>query len=138
MENIQPTKTEKELESQADTLDASIKSQLVAATEGKELQNSSLNTTATMQNASPKIWSNAELTELKSKVGLVAGALADFQAAGGLVAVKQIPYQSNGINCTATKLILVADGLNLVAVETADGLDFSTVAVNSPSDSQPE
>jgi hypothetical protein len=69
------------------------------------------------------------LDELRTKAGLVAGALADFQAAGGLVAVKNVEYTApSGSKLTATRLYLVAEGLNLVAVNTADGIDFNLVA----------
>jgi hypothetical protein len=64
----------------------------------------------------------------------VAGALADFQAAGGLVAVKNIEYKSpGGSTFTATKLYLVAEGANLTVQATADGLDFNLVAVDGES-----
>jgi hypothetical protein len=69
------------------------------------------------------------LDELRTKAGLVAGALADFQAAGGLVAVKNVEYTSpSGSKLTATRLYLVAEGLSLVAVSTTDGIDFNLVA----------
>ncbi len=56
----------------------------------------------------------------------MAGALADFQAAGGLVAVKSIEYKTpSGRRFTATKLYLVAEGANLKVQKTVDGLDFS-------------
>lgn len=124
MANTQPTKTENVPASPADTSEDSIKSKLVAVTESGESKNSSSATTATTPSASPKTWTNAELEALKSKAGLVAGALADFQSAGGLVAVKSTSYERYGLQWTATKLILVAEGLNLVAVDTPDGLDF--------------
>lgn len=67
--------------------------------------------------------------ELRLKAGLVAGALADFQAAGGLVAVKNVEYTSpSGSKLTATRLILVAEGASLSLQMTADGLDFNLVA----------
>jgi len=131
MENTQHTKKEKEPESKVDTLEGLTKSKLVAVTETKESKNLSQTMTATMQNASRKTWNNAELEALKSKAGLVAGALADFQAAGGLVAVKSVNYKSNNTELTATKIILVVEGHNLVAVDTEDGLDFDLVAVES-------
>jgi hypothetical protein len=59
----------------------------------------------------------------------VAGALADFQAAGGLVAVKNVEYTTpSGSVFTATRLYLVAEGASLKVQQTADGLDFSLVA----------
>lgn len=50
----------------------------------------------------------------------MAGALADFQAAGGIVVVKNVSADGN----TAVKLYLVAEGINIVAEKTADGLDL--------------
>ena len=58
----------------------------------------------------------------------MAGALADFQAAGGLVAVKNIEYKTPSGTFTATRLLLVADGANLKVRSTADGLDFQVEA----------
>jgi len=67
-----------------------------------------------------------ELGELAEKASILAGALADFQAAGGLVAVKNVEYKTpSGRTFTATKLYLVAEGANLKVQKTADGLDFS-------------
>ena len=92
-------------------------------------QSSSRNTTATTPNGSTKIWSSAELAELQSKAGLVAGALADFQTAKGLVAVKETTYTApSGRVCKAVKLFLIVEDVDLVAEQTADGLDFNLVA----------
>jgi hypothetical protein len=121
MENTQPTKTKREPESRADTSEGSTKSGLVAVTESAESMNLSQSTTATMQNGSKKIWTNAELAELRLKAGLVAGALAEFQAAHGLVVVKNIEYEKGKFY---PKIILVADGLNVTVEKTTDGLDF--------------
>jgi hypothetical protein len=121
MENTRPTKTKNEPGSPADTSGDSIKSGLVAVTGSAESVNSSAGTTATMRKGSKKTWKNAELEELRLKVGLVAGALADFQAAGGIVAVRNIEYEPGQFS---VKLYLVAEGLNLVAQRTTDGLDF--------------
>lgn len=86
-------------------------------------------TTATIQNASPKIWSSAELVELRSKAGLVAGALADFQAAGGIVTHRNIEYiLPSGIKYTAVKLLLIVRDAEITVGQTADGLDFDLVA----------
>jgi hypothetical protein len=65
------------------------------------------------------------LEELAEKASILAGALADFQAAGGLVSVKDIEYKTpSGRTFTATKLYLVAEGVSLKVQKTADGLDF--------------
>jgi hypothetical protein len=134
MENTQPTKTKSGPESQVDTSDASTRSALVAATENSESMSSSQSTIAATPKGSKKTWKSAELAELLSKAGLVAGALADFQAAGGLVAAKNIEYKSpSGSTFTATKLYLVAEGANLTVQATADGLDFNLVAVDGES-----
>lgn len=134
MENTQPMKAENGQGSPADTLDASTKSRLVAATESAVSGNSSAGTTATTQNASPKTWTKQALEELKLKAGLVAGAIADFQAAGGLVAVKNVdtPLPSGSV-MTAVKIYLVAEGLNLRVLHTPDGLDFDVLPLPSGS-----
>jgi len=121
MENTQPTYMEKGPELQEGISEDSTKSGLVAATEKEESENSLKTTTATMQSASSKIWKSAELKVLRSKIGLVAGALSDFQQAKGLVAVMSIPYDEH---TSGIKIVLVAEGLNLVAVDTDDGMDF--------------
>lgn len=125
MENIQPTKTKRGSGSPADTSDASTESALVADSASSASLNSSISTSANTPSDSLKTWTNAELAELRSRIGLVAGALFDFQTAGGLVAVQKIQYKSpSGRVLTATKLILVAEGLNLEVKDTPDGLDF--------------
>ena len=128
MESIQPTKTENASGSKADILDASTKSVPAADTASSESTSSSPITTADTPNGSSKTWTSAELAALESKAGLVAGALADFQAAGGLVAVKNIEYKTPSGTFTATRLLLVADGANLKVRSTADGLDFQVEA----------
>ena len=129
MENTQPTKTENESELKAATSDDSTKSELVAATEKSESTNSQPNTAATMSSASRRTWKSADLAELRSKAGLVAGALADFQTAKGLAAVKETTYTApSGRKCKGIKLILIVEDVDLVAVRTADGLDFDLVA----------
>lgn len=129
MENTQPTKTDKEKELKAATLGASTKSGLVAATEKNESTNSQPSTAATMPNDSRRIWTSAELAELGLKAGLVAGALSDFQTAKGLVVVTNVPYTlASGRKFTAVKLFLIVEDFNLVAEQTADGLDFHLVA----------
>jgi hypothetical protein len=58
----------------------------------------------------------------------VAGALADFQAAGGIVVTKQIEHSPDVFS---VKVYLVADGLSIKVNKTSDGLDFDVVAVPS-------
>lgn len=121
MENSQPMKIKRESESPAAILADSTKSGLVAVTEIGASGNSSQSTTADTPNGSRKIWTSAELAELRSKAGLVAGALADFQAANGLVVVKNIEYEPGKFSL---KIYLVADGLSITKINTPDGLDF--------------
>lgn len=129
MENTQPIKTGSEQESKAATSGASTRSGLVADMAKNESTSSQPNTTATTRKGSKKIWKNADLAELRSKAGLVAGALADFQTAKGLVAVKETTYTApSGRVCKALKLFLIVEDADLVAVKTADGLDFDLVA----------
>jgi hypothetical protein len=128
MENTQPTKTKRESGSKVDTSGASTKSRLVAVTESAASMNLSQTTTATMPKGSKKTWTNAALAELRLKAGLVAGALADFQAAGGLVAAKNIEHEP-GI--FAVRLYLVADGASVKADRTTDGLDFDVLPLHS-------
>jgi hypothetical protein len=128
MENTQPMKTRSESGSPAVISDGSIKSGLVADT-GKGASTSlSAATSATMRSASSKTWKSAELAELRLKAGLVAGALAEFQAAGGLVAVKNVEYEPGKYS---VKIILVAEGLNITKIQTADGLDFEILPLPS-------
>jgi hypothetical protein len=81
---------------------------------------SSNGTTATTLEGSRKTWTNAELQELRSKIGLVAGALADFRGAKGLVAVKEKEYNGQSF----IRITLVAEELNIKKIVTADGIDF--------------
>lgn len=104
------------------------KSVQLETTDGNGSRSLSPATSAGTPSGSKKTWTNAELDNLRLKIGLVAGALADFQAAGGLVAVKTIEYETPSGRLTATRLYLVAEGLNLVAVSTPDGLDFQLEA----------
>jgi hypothetical protein len=124
MENTQPTKTKNESGSKVDTSDASTKSGLVAATEKNASTNLSQTITATMPKGSKKTLTSAALAELRLKAGLVAGALADFQAAGGKVLTAQVQYPHSGRMFDAIKLILFIEGENLVAEKTPDGLDI--------------
>lgn len=130
MESLQPTKTENESESKVDTSGGLIVSQQLESTD-TAASSSSLQKTmpATTLSGSPKTWKSAELRALQSKAGLVAGALSDFQGAKGLVAVKETTYTApSGRVCKAIKLFLIVEDVDLVAVKTADGLDFSLVA----------
>ena len=121
MENSQPMKTKKEHASKVDTSEDSTRSGLVAAMGKGVSMNLSADTSATISNASKKTWTSAELAELRSKAGLVAGALADFQAAGGVVVTKNVEYEKDQF---FPKFYLVAEGMNIRVAHTADGLDF--------------
>jgi len=129
MENTQSMKTKNESASKVDTSDGSIKSKLVAGSENSESTSSSPTTTAATPKGSTKTWTSAELAELKLRAGLVAGALADFQGAKGVVTNKEVTYTSpSGRTCKALKIILIVEDADLVAVDTPDGLDFDLVA----------
>src|SRR5690606_14903305 len=115
MANGQHTSKEKESELRADTSDGLTKSQLVAVTAKPELETSSITgTTAATQNASPATSRNAKLQELKSKAGLVAGALQDFQEAGGTVVRQEMTYTLPSGSYKAIKFILAVKEINLV------------------------
>jgi len=132
MENSQPTKTENGPASPVDISGASTGSKPVAVTEKNESLSLSENMTATTQIDSPRIWTNAALEELRSKAGLVAGALADFQSAGGIVAVKTIETAlPSGSTFMATKIYLVADGLSISIRKTPDGLEFEILPLGT-------
>lgn len=118
MENTQPTKTGKGKGYRAGMSDGSTKPQ-ASMPLGASVNLSSI-TTATILNALQKTWTSAALEELRSKIGLVAGALADFKQAGGLVAVKQIDVDGRSF----VKILLVAEGLDIKKLATADGMDF--------------
>jgi len=122
MANMQHTKMGKGKGSKAVTL-AGLTKQLATMPLGASVSSSSI-TTATIPKGSPKIWTSAELEVLRSKIGLVAGALADFQRAGGLVAVRQIDVDGRSF----AKIILVAEGINIETKRTVDGIDFYLVA----------
>lgn len=129
MENTQPTTTENEAGKPVDILDASTKSGPAEAMESSASTSSSPSTGAGTPSASRKIWKSAALDELKLKAGLVAGALADFQTAKGTVVVQETKYTApSGRECRAIKLFLVVEDVDLVAVRTADGIDFDLVA----------
>lgn len=135
MGNMPNTETKSGPGSPVDLSDGSIRSGQVEVSEKSASGNSLPTTNAGTPSGSKKTWTNAELDELRRKAGLVAGALADFQAAGGLVAVKNIEYTSpSGSKLTATRLILVAEGASLKVSMTADGLDFDLVAEPSGSE----
>lgn len=90
---------------------------------------SSNGTTATTQTDSPETLKNARLEELRSRIGLVAGALADWQTAGGLVAIKNIKGTlASGRVVMACRITLAIDGAQLFVKMTPDGLDFDLVA----------
>ena len=103
------------------------------STESEGSQNSSPPTaeTATTLNDSRWTLNSVELEVLKSKAGLVAGALADFVTARGWVVRDEVPYTPpNMRTCRALKIILIVPEYDVVAVETPDGLTFDVVAVD--------
>ena len=122
MANMQNTKMGKGKESKAATLAGLTK--LPATMPLGASVSSSRTMTATTLNGSPKIWTSAELEVLRTKIGLVAGALADFQRSGGLVAVRQIDVDGRSF----AKILLVAEGINIEVKRTVDGIDFYLVA----------
>lgn len=125
MENGQNTEKEKELESLVDTSDDSTKLSPPENTDERASETSLQSATdASSPSASSKIWKSAELEVLRSKAGLVAGALSDFQSANGLVAVETFEYEASGRRFSATKIFLVAENLNVSVKQTTDGLDF--------------
>lgn len=130
MANGQRTNKATEPASKADTSGASDLLLRSESTGVGGLKNSRKTTTATMLKGSKKTWTTAELEELRSKAGLVAGAIADFQTAKGMIVRDEVTYTApSGRVCKAIKLILIVEDINLVAVNTADGLVFNLVAV---------
>jgi hypothetical protein len=120
MANTQNTSKAKESEQKADTSEDLTKYPKKASMPLGASKTLRRGTTATTLRATKKTWTSAELEVLKSKIGLVAGALADFKQAGGLVAVKNL---TNDGQCLV-KIYLVADALDIVAEHTTDGIDF--------------
>ncbi len=128
MENGQRTKMEKESESKVDTSADSTKSKLLAVTAKPESETSSItDTTATMRKGSQKTLKNAKLQVLRSKVGLVAGALQDFQEAGGTVVRREMTYTLPSGSYKALKFIIAVNEIDLVAENTPDGIEFDLV-----------
>lgn len=129
MGNGQPIKAESASANLAGILGDSTK---LSASENMPLgasESSSKTTTATMPPVLQKTSKSAKLRGLQSKIGLVAGALADFQSAGGLVVKKKLEYTTpSGSKFSAIKLLLIVENANLVAVQTEDGLEFEVVA----------
>lgn len=132
MANGQRTKAGKESGLKAATLDASTSWQPSENTENGALMSSRkyMSTTATTSKGLRKTWTSAELAVLKSKAGIVAGAIEDFQNAKGTVVRQEMTYTApSGRVCKAIKLILLVEDMNLVADKTDDGIDFNLVAV---------
>ncbi len=121
MENTQNTKTAKELGQKAATSDDLTLSPKQETTAKGASKSSRSRTTATTLRGFKATWTSAELEASRLKAGLVAGALADFQTAGGLVVVKNMEYEGGKF----VKFFLVADNTDLVAAITADGIDFA-------------
>lgn len=131
MENGPPTKPESESEKPEGTSDGLIKYPPSESTESAVSVNLSPSTTpATTLKGSKKTWTSVELEELKSKAGLVAGVLSDFQTAKGMIARSEVVYTlPSGRNCKAIKILLFVPDFDLVAVKTTDGLVFDLLAV---------
>jgi len=127
MENTQPGKME--AENGSNISDASPVSKPKGNMPLGASKNLLATTTATTRNASRKIWKKTELEALQLKIGLVAGALADFQTAHGLVAIRPVETTlASGRVVKGLKIFLVADGLEIQVNRTVDGLDFLLVA----------
>ena len=120
MANMPNTKTENESEPKAATSEDLAKSQKKDSTGKAASRTFPSHITATTQNASKKTLKKVDLVVLKSKAGLVAGAIQDFQEAGGLVVLKNMEYEGGKF----VKINLVAEGFDLVANHTVDGIDF--------------
>lgn len=121
--------TQKGSGSGSGTLAGLEKSQTKASMPLGESMSLSSGTTATTLNDSPVTLQSVKLEELRSRIGLVAGALSDWQTAGGLVAIKNMTATlASGRVVKAAKIILVADGAELSVKMTNDGLDFDLVA----------
>ncbi len=129
MPNTQRMKTKKESGSKAGTLAGLTLPLGSVNTGGGASKSSSLPTTATMQSGSGKIALNAVL---QSKLDLVAGALADFQAAGGRVISRtELAALPSDRVIHGVKLYLVAGAeanYGIEKVQTVDGLEFHLVA----------
>jgi len=120
MENTQNTKTASESEPKADTSEDLTKLPKKASTDKGASRVFPSHITATTLNASKKTLKKVDLEVLRSKAGLVAGAIQDFQDAGGLVVLKNMEYEGGKF----VKINLVAEGFDLVANHTTDGIDF--------------
>lgn len=120
MENMPNTKTENESEPKAAISEDLAKSQKKASTGKAASRTFPSHITATTQNAFKKTLKKVDLEVLRSKAGLVAGAIQDFQDAGGLVVLKNMEYEGGKF----VKINLVAEGFNIVANHTTDGIDF--------------
>ena len=129
MENGQPMKTGSESEFPEDTLGDLTKSSSLETMPLGASGSTPEPTNAITRRDSKKTLKNAELSELRSKIGLVAGALADFQEAGGMILTSEVEYKTpSGSTYKAVKLLLFVAGVNVVAEKTADGLDFNLAA----------
>ena len=120
MENTQNTKTASESEPKADTSEDLTKLPKKASMDKSASRVFPSHITATTLNASKKTLKKVDLEVLRSKAGLVAGAIQDFQDAGGLVVLKNMEYEGGKF----VKINLVAEGFDLVANHTVDGIDF--------------
>jgi hypothetical protein len=129
MENTQPTN--KVNVPEPNTSGVSTKSSERASMPLGGSRSSSKIITAAMPKGSRKTWASAELAELRLKAGLVAGALADFQTAGGLVVAKNIEVRIPSGVVRAVKFYLVAEGIELRSLLTGDGIDLVAEKVDT-------
>lgn len=121
------TGMENALEPPEDTSGASGKSQAPNTAKRGSKNLSTSTTTAAIQKDSPPTSPKTELTVLKSKIGLVAGALADFQSAGGTVVRQEFTYNLPSGSYKAFKFLVAVKEFDLVAVQTDDGIDLTVV-----------
>lgn len=92
---------------------------------------SSAPTTATTPKGSPRTRKSADLAELQSKIGLVAGALSDWQTAGGLVVLRpKAGRLASGREVYFLQILVAVDGYKIVKRQTVDGVDLDLVAVD--------
>lgn len=132
MANGRIMKMGKESESQAGTSDDSIKSPQLVNTDGRVSESLSIadTSTATTQRDLQKTLPSVALEALRFKAGIVAGALADFQMAGGTIVIEPISYTLPSGSYKALKILVAVKEKSLVAVETADGLTFDVEEAN--------
>jgi hypothetical protein len=124
-----PTRTENGFASKEGTSEASTSLPPLENTAPDESPNSLETTTATTLTDSEGILKTAALQALQQKIGLVSGALGDWQSAMGRVVIQEFEYTlPSGSKYQAIKALIYLPGVDLVAVNSADGLSFDLVA----------